>query len=148
MDAPYDDVFDAIVAHVNDNWDSDLAAIVFENEGDGAPDGEVAPWVQMVLETQLYGQETIGGGADDEQGGNRWDESGVLWFHVFVPRGTGSREARRIAKALANLFRGRTLLDDDLEFGDADLGAGDPGQENGNYYLTSVNIDWRRTEAQ
>lgn len=148
MDAPYDDVFDAIVAHINQNWDSSLAAIVYENEGDDAPAGDLAPWVQMVLDTSLYAQQSIGGGADDEPGGNRWDESGTLWFHVFIPRGSGSREARRLGKALANLFRGRLLLDDELEFGDADLGAGDPGQENGNYYLMSVNIDWRRTEAQ
>lgn len=155
--APYDDVFDAIQAYLGTaafadrpaiagEWDFALAPLVYENEGDGPPAGEVAPWVLVVLETQLYGQESIGGGQD--AGDNRWDERGTLWFHVFTPRGTGSREARRIAKALANMFRGRRLLDDDLEFGEADMGAGDPGAENGNYYLLSVSLDWRRTEAQ
>lgn len=150
-DAPYDDVFDAIQAHlgtadVPGEWDFNIAPLVYENETYESPGGDIKPWVKVVLETQLYGQQSIGGGTDPGQ--NRWDERGTLWFHVFTRRGTGSREARRIAKALANLFRGQTLLDDDLEFGDADLGAGDPGEENANYYLISVSQDWQRVEAQ
>jgi hypothetical protein len=155
IETPYDDVYDAIVEYVGDGtpekpgvWDHALAPIVLENQGDGAPAGDVAAWVEMVVDTSLYAQESIGGGADDEAGGNRWDEDGTLWFHVFIARGIGSREARRIAKGLANMFRGKTLLEGELEFGDADMGAGDPGQENGNYYLVSVSITWRRTEAQ
>lgn len=155
--APYDDVFDAIQTYLGANafadrpaisgvWDFALAPLVYENEGDGAPSGDVAAWVLVVLDTALYGQQTIGGGQD--AGDNRWDESGTLWFHVMTPKGTGSREARRIGKALANLFRGQRLLDDELLFGDADMGAGDPGAENGNYYLLSVSLDWLRTEAQ
>lgn len=148
--APYDDVFDAIQAYLGKSdapgeWDFGLAPLVYENESDDPPSGDVRPWVSVVLDTQLYGQETIGGGVDP--GENRWDEDGTLWFHVMVPRGGGSRDARRIAKALANMFRGKTLLDGDLEFGNADMGAGDPGKENGNYYLLSVSLDWRRMEA-
>ena len=100
------------------------------------------------LDTSLYGQQSIGGGESNGPGGNRWDETGTLWFHVFIAKGVGAREARRLGKALANLFRGTALLEGDLEFGDADLGSGDPGQENGNYYLLSVSISWQRTEAQ
>lgn len=149
--APFDDVFDAIqtclgTSQVAGEWDQTLAPLVYENETDGPPTGEVSAWVLIVLDTELYGQETIGGGQD--AGDNRWDERGTLWFHVFTPRGTGSRDARRIAKALANMFRGRRLLNDDLEFGDADMGAGDPGAENGNYYLLSVSLDWRRIDSQ
>ncbi len=146
--APYDDVYDAIKAHLDANWDAGLAPIIFENEGGGSPVGETGAWVQMALDTSLYGQQSIGGGENNGPGGNRWDETGTLWFHVFIAKGVGSREARRLGKALANLFRGTALLDGDLEFGDADLGSGDPGQENGNYYLLSVSISWQRTEAQ
>lgn len=148
VSAPYDDVFDAIEAYLKDpviGWDTSIAPLVFENEGDGAPAGEIKPWVLVILETTLYAQQSIGGGLD--QALNRWDEDGALWFHVFTPRGSNSREARRIAKGLANMFRGKTLLFNALEFMDADMSAGDPGKENGNYYLLSVNIDWRRTEA-
>lgn len=154
VSAPYDPVFDAIQGYlgytdisngswVSGEWDPALAVLLYENEGDGPPAGEVSSWVQIVLDTHLYGQESIGAGTQAE---NRWDEDGTLWFHVFTPKGTGSREPRRLGKALANLFRG-TVLAGGLEFGDADMGAGDPGKENGNYYLLSVSIDWRVTDA-
>lgn len=154
---PNDPVFDAIQAYlgytdittqnwVSGIWDPALAPLIYENESDGPPSGELKAWVLVVLDAALYGQQSIGGG--QEAGDNRWDENGTLWFHIFTPKGTGSREARRLGKALANLFRGNRLLDDALEFGDADMGAGDPGQENGNYYLMSVSIEWRLTEAE
>ncbi|NEV75468.1 hypothetical protein DYI24_00030 [Rhodopseudomonas sp. BR0C11] len=146
MDAPYDDVYDAIKEHLDNNWDSTLASIYFENdykndEPDDAPD----VWVLVVLDTNLYAQQSIGGG--DDAADNRWDEDGTLWFHVFVPRGIGSRESRRIAKALANLFRGVKLLDGELEFLDADLGSR-AARGTANVYATAVSIDWRRPEAQ
>lgn len=152
MPLPYDPVFDAIQTFLGTQsastgaWDFTVAPLVYENEGDGPPTGDVSNWVQVTLESDLYGQQSIGGGQG--QGGNRWDEEGSLWFHIFVPRGTQSREARRIAKGLANLFRGRLLLNDSLEFLDAHMAAGDPGEENANYYLMSVNIDWRYSDAQ
>lgn len=157
MTLPYDPVFDAIRTYLGapalgtdpaivGAWDFSIAPLVYENEGDGPPAGEVAPWVAVILDTKMYGQESIGAGAD--QAGNRWDEDGTLWFHVFTPRGTGSRDARRIAKGLANMFRGKLLLGNQLEFMNADMGAGDPGAENGNYYLLSVSLDWRLIDAQ
>lgn len=154
--APYDDVFDAIQAYLGytnnvgvwipGQWDTSLAPLVYENESDGPPAGDLSPWVLVVLDTSLYGQESIGGGQGPTD--NRWDEGGTLWFHVLTPRGKQTREARRIAKALANMFRGHRLLDDALEFGDANMGSGDPGRENGNYYLLSVSLGWRRIDAQ
>jgi len=157
MVLPYDPVFDAIREFlgyrdpetgglVAGNWDFSLAPLVYENESDGPPSGEVSNWVLITLNSALYGQESIGAGIDQAE--NRWDEDGKLWFHVFTPRGTGSRESRRIAKGLANMFRGATMLNGRLEFMDADMGAGDPGAENANYYLTSVSIDWRVTDAE
>ncbi|WP_454629532.1 phage tail terminator-like protein [Bradyrhizobium cenepequi] len=157
MALPYDPVFDAIREFlgyadpetgelVTGAWDFSLAPLVYENDGDGPPSGEVSNWVLVVLTSALYGQQSIGAGED--QAGNRWDEDGALWFHVFTPRGTGSREARRIAKGLANMFRGATMLNGRLEFMDADMGAGDPGAENANYYLISVSIDWRVIDAE
>lgn len=147
---PDDPVFDAIVSLLGKAgapgvWDFANAKLVYENETDGAPSGKPAPWVLVLLESTLYGQQSVGSGADIDE--NRWDEDGRLWFHVFVPRGTGIRTSRNIAKALAQIFRGRTLLNGQLEFLDADLGAGDPGRENGNYHLTTVGIDWRVIDA-
>src|SRR5262249_17732192 len=138
MPLPYDDVYDAIVAYVGNGttpgaWDYSVAPLYFENTIQGPPPGAVAPWVPVMLDSQQYSQQSLGGGQGAD--GTRWDESGRIWFHVFTPRGTGSRDARRIAKGLANLFRGTTLLSGNLNFGDADMGAGDPGSQNANYYL-------------
>lgn len=158
MPLPYDPVFDAIRNYlgyvdittrslVPGAWDFTVAPLVYENEGDGPPAGPLAPWVLVVLDSHMYGLETIGAddGADNQ---NRADEDGLLWFHIFTPKGTGSREARRIAKGLSNLFRARRLLSDEgLEFMDSDMGAGEPGRERGNYYLMSVSIEWLWTEA-
>lgn len=153
IEAPYDEVYDAIVHYLGDGsvenpgqWNHDLAKLYYENTLFGPPPGDIAAWVKVVLDTEMYDQESIG--ADDgETNENRWDESGTVWFHVFTARGISSREARRIGKALANAFRGKRFLDDTLHFRGADLGAGDPGEENAGYYLLSVSIEWYREEA-
>lgn len=152
MPLPYDPVFDAIQAYLGETassggaWDWTVAPLVYENTGNGEPAGEVQGWIAVILDAALYSQQSIGAGID--QAGNRWDEEGTLWFHIFMPRDVGSREARRVAKGLANLFRGKTLINGQLEFLDADLGAGDPGAENANYFLMSVSIGWRYVDAQ
>ncbi|MCP1852797.1 MULTISPECIES: phage tail terminator-like protein [unclassified Bradyrhizobium] len=157
MDLPNDEVYDAIRAllgyvdietgeKVDGQWDFAVAPLVYENEGDSAPSGEISPWVLVMLVSTFYGQESIGGG--EGAGDNRWDEEGTLWFHVFTPRNTGAGQARRIAKGLVRMFRGLTLLEDRLEFLAADLASGDPGAENANYYLMSASIAWGLTEAE
>lgn len=154
LNPPYDPVLDAIIDYLGDgtpehpgNWDHDLAPLVYENKSEGAPKGEPQVWVLVLLESDLYGQQTIGGGED--AGDNRWDEEGTLWLHVYTPRNSGTRESRRIGKALANMFRGNnTLVGGRLEFMDAHLGLGDPGRENGKYHLNSISIDWRLVEAE
>ena len=151
MALPDDEAFDAIhdflvgTPDLDAAWDPAYAPLIFENEGDDAPAGPPAPWVAVIVDTNIYGQQSIGAGPD--QASNRWDEDGTVWFHVFVPRGTKSREARKIAKGLVNLFRGRTLLDERLEFGDANMGDGDPARENAGYYLLSASLEWRFIEA-
>lgn len=152
MPLPYDPVFDAIQAYLGATsgtgaWDYSVAPLLYENDGDAEPVGDVANWVAVLIDSELYGQQSIGAGID--QAGNRWDEEGTLWFHVFVPRGTKSREARRIARGLANMFRGKNnLIGGNLEFLDASMSSGDPGRENANYFLMSVSIGWRYIDAQ
>jgi len=106
--------------------------------------GEPAPWVMVEMTGTLYAQQSLGASV---QADNRWDEEGQLWLHVFVPTGTGGREARRIARLLADLFRGTTLLGDSLEFLDAQIGMGEAGDETGSWYRVSVEIDWRHMDA-
>jgi hypothetical protein len=137
-----DEVFDAIRAHIEANWDLAACPVSWPNEEMNEPQG---PWVKFEISGNSYGQQSIGMG---EQAENRWDEDGLIWFHVMVPRGRGFSQGRGAAKALADLFRGRRLLDDEnLEFLDASIGPGGDGDEEGNWYRVSVSIEWRNWEA-
>lgn len=115
----------------------------FENENFDKPDPP-SPWIAVALTGVLYGQESLGASV---QAANRWDESGHLWLPVFVPIGTGSSRARHLAKLLADIFRGLTMLNDNLEFRDAFIGEGGPAAESGNWYELPLVIEWRRVEA-
>lgn len=115
----------------------------FENENFDKPDPP-APWIAVALTGVLYGQQSLGASL---QADNRWDESGHLWLPVFVPTGTGSSRARQVAKLLADIFRGLTLLSNSLEFRDAFIGEGGPAAESGNWYELPLVIEWRRVDA-
>ncbi len=141
-----DVVFDAIKTYLTDNWSS--SPLQWENEvainTNDPVTGTPAPWVMPEMTGTLYGQESIGA---ETQATNRWDEEGQLWLHVFVPVGTGGHTARHLAKSLADLFRGTTLLSGNLEFLDAQIGMGEPGSEDGTWFRVSLKIDWRHIEA-
>ncbi len=143
-----DIVYDATKAHLAAQWGT-TTPIEWENGGE--PDDlpfvrpePPAPYVMMEMTGTLYGQQSIGAG---DQADNRWDEEGILWLHVMVPTGSGSSTARRYGKRLADIFRGTHLLDDSLSFGDARIGVGEAGDDDGNWYRISVDIEWRRMEA-
>ena len=133
------EVYSAIKAHLAASWAT--TPIAYENENFNKPDGA---WIMLEVAGTLYVQQTIGAGYGQE---NRWDEEGILYLHVLVPTGTGSVNARTYAKSLANLFRGTTLLRDNLEFMDASIGMGDLADEEGNYWRITVSVDWRFIEA-
>lgn len=113
----------------------------FENENFEKPDTE---WISVALTGVLYGQQSIGASL---QADNRWDERGHLWLPVMVPVGSGGSRARQIAKLLADIFRGRTMLSGSLEFLDTFIGEGSPSAEEGNWFELPVAIEWRRVEA-
>lgn len=136
-------VFDAIRTFLdgtggNGSWTT--TPIRWENE----PYDPTAAFVDVEMTGTAYGQESIGAVT---QAANRWDEEGVLWLHVLVPINTGGSLARTYAKELADLFRGRLLLNDSLEFRDAFIGRGQTGFEDGAFYRVSVYINWRRMDA-
>lgn len=135
-----DEVFDAIRAYLEPRWTH--CPIAWPNEPFGNADGEA--FVAVELHSTSYGQQSIGA---VEQADNRWDEDGTLWFHITVPRNSGFSPSRGAARALANLFRGTTLLNDRLEFGDAVLGHGQDANQEGTKFVTSVSIEWRLMEA-
>jgi|SRR5215217_7119763 len=138
-------VYDAVRTYLTAQWSA--CPIAFENEPFERPmdeNGVPLPWIAMEMMGTVYGQQSIGARTQAE---NRWDEEGQLWLHVFVASGTGSSLVRGYAKQLADLFRGTLLLSDTLEFGDASLGMGEPGDDEGAYFRVSVSVTWSRMEA-
>lgn len=122
-----------------------VPTICFENADNFTPPNPPADWVKMWVTGVLFGQESIGA---NTQAGNEWDESGRLYLCVFSPVGAGAVRSHGLAKQLAVLFRGLSLMNSSLEFMDAFIGEGgksDP--DDGNWYQRIVIIDWRRTEA-
>jgi len=146
-----DAVYDAIKAHLStagnvavlaDATTGIVPPFRFENETFDKPDG--APWIALSLSGVVYGQESIGAAT---QATNRWDETGNLWLSVYTPVGSGASRARQIAKLLADIFRGLTLINGDLEFLDTFIGSGGPADEEGNWFELPVVIEWRRVES-
>jgi hypothetical protein len=127
-------------------WTDTPVALENENadqSGNPVPPNPLRTFVEVEIIGTLYSQESLGAGNARD---NRWDEAGTLFLNVLAPAGTGTRDARRIVKRLADLFRGRAdLLDGDLEFRDAVMGLGRNGEgPDGNWFLIPVSIDWRR----
>lgn len=139
-------VYRAIRDYMTANWNSATASLAWENEQFSTPTstGKPTPWVAVEMTGTLYGQQSIGAYPQSQ---NRWDEEGTLWMHVFVRSNTGSETARTICRSLADLFRGTTLLSGKLEFLDAQIGMGEPGDDEGNYFRISVSVDWRYIDA-
>lgn len=136
-----DVVYGAIKDYLTTAWTA--CPIAWENETFVKPN-PLAPWVLFEITGTMYDQESIGEGV---QADNRWDMEGIIWLHVMVPRNSGSIVARQYAKALADLFRGKQLLADSLEFLECKIGEGAPGEESGTWYRVSTSVDWRRWDA-
>lgn len=132
-----DPIYDAIRAHLTANWTAtDLQFPNEEYESIGP-----TPWVKVEIHGTDYSQMSIG---ESVQANNRWDQEGMLWLYLAIHRGTGLTQGRGAAKALANLFRGQSFLGGSLEFMDAAIGIGAPGDEEGPWYIIPVSIEWRR----
>jgi hypothetical protein len=126
-----DAVFTAIRTFLEANWSA--TPLAWPNEHFDPP--KQAAWVAVEVEGDLLNQIEIGA-----PGQNAWREEGALLLHVFVPVGTGSLVARQHAKALANLFRGVTT--GFVVFGNASIGVGGPGDEDGLWWELPVSIGW------
>lgn len=113
----------------------------WENENFQKPESP-NHWISVHFVGSTYGQQTIGA---ETQEANRWDEEGTAAVFVMAPQGLGAREARRLARVMANLFRGQRLgAGDELELFDATIGEGETiNNEDGNWWRLRVAIDWR-----
>jgi hypothetical protein len=133
------DTFDPIETYLKAQWTETL--LVFENEDYTLPD-DPAPWLLVEVFGSFYDQASIGGGEEVEA--NLWREAGQLYGHVLIPSGTGSRAGRVLAQQFVNLFRGQEL--GPIRFLGASIGAGAPGDRDGNYFRVTATIDWERDE--
>jgi hypothetical protein len=131
-------VYDAIRAFLEAQFTT--TPLIFENEGMPSTD----TWTLIEFASVSYTQESIG---SRTQATNRFDEEGSFFAHVMVRIGTGVRSALSTGFAIADLFRGLTLLNGALEFTDVVVGYGGPDDE-GNWYRVSVNIGWRNMDSR
>jgi hypothetical protein len=114
--------------------------VVYENERFPLANSPAA-FVFVEVFGTIYEQASIGA---EPQASNKWREEGVLLMHVLVPNGTGTDAARTLAKQIANIFRGQEIAG--VIFRDASIGAGEPGDQDGNYFRMTVRVDWQRDE--
>lgn len=74
-------------------------------------------------------------------GANVWQEEGTLYVNVMAPAGTGSDDARTLAKNVANVFR--NLGPRNVVYLGASIGTGVIEELNGKWWCLPVSIDWR-----
>jgi hypothetical protein len=139
-------VYQAIKTLLDAEWT--LTPIAYENT-DTDKDGAALPpspqriFVEVELTGTSYEMQSMG---ENPIAQNRWDEEGILYLNVNVPKGKGALAGRTIAKQLVDIFRGRQLLSDALQFGDAGIGQGQPAQLAGNWWMIPAWVCWRMVD--
>lgn len=131
----------AIRTYLEANWPEAGVPLAWENEGLVTSE-PLKPWVFIEIFGREYLQTSIGSGDPSLE---RWMEDGSINGHVMVPLGTGATEASRIATIFIRLLRG-VKLPNGTEFGEAAIGAGDPGDERGKYWRLTATMDWERRD--
>lgn len=71
-----------------------------------------------------------------------WEAGGLIWCHVMVPNNSGYQAAFQMQDQLAALFRD-TGATQNVVFDQIRDDPGDYGGQNGNYWRSSVSVDWR-----
>jgi len=105
--------------------------VCWPNEAFHQPNGET--WIAVDMSGGLSEPLELGGGV--------WQERGRLWMHCFAPTGTGTADLRALAKAAADLFRG--LPSGPVVYESAEIGMGEPGDDDGRYWRISVSVEYR-----
>ena len=135
----------AQLAYIDPNTSAEITPpIRFENETFNKPNPP-APWIAVETFGILSGQESIGASV---QADNRWDETGYFGIKVLVASGTGTDLARQIAHDIRlGIFRGLLLMNDELEFLEANESEGGTSEEEGNWFEIPITIKYRHVEA-
>lgn len=131
-----DTAYASIRAYLEANWTS--TPLVFENEN-WPTDGQ--PFVLVEIFGNFYDQASIG---VEPASDNLWREIGQTFISVMTEAGSGSYLARTYAKQLVDLFRGND--DAGVRPRGMSIGAGEPGENDGNYYRMTAVIDWERDD--
>lgn len=134
-----DAAFTTIEARLRSLWSA--CPLVFENEDWPTPD-EPAHFLLVEVAGDVFDQASIGGGTAVND--NLWREEGQIIGHVMTRRGIGSTTARQLAKQFVDLFRGLDV--DGIRFRGASIGAGETGDNDGNYWRMTALLDWERDE--
>lgn len=113
----------------------DAAPVVWPNEGSEADSS--MPWVYIDVSGSLIRRIELGIGA--------YEESGVIWCHVYVPIGTGTTPARAIVKALSRLFL--LARDSPLTFGEQSSAQGEPGDDDGMLWRQTMTVNYSYQET-
>jgi hypothetical protein len=128
MSLNWSDIFDLLRALLDSEWS--VCPVSFQNEDFSPPFN--APWIYAeILPIE-------GGGSDFNSPGLRVASGlGLIALHVFVPTGTGTRDAFDLADQLAALLRFRTLSTG-VETAVASVGGGTSSDDEGNWFRVSV----------
>ena len=138
---PAVEIYDAIVDLLAPSWSA--TSVVYENQTQPPASAEgahgLSPWMLVEIEGRSMRQMTMGAGTKPD---NLWEEQGTILFHIHVPAGSGSRDARVLADSLADLFQATEDIGR-IQFHDMSVGAGEVGQDNGKWWSMTVTVDWR-----
>lgn len=132
-------VYQAVRTFLEDNWDTDKAALTWENEPFQPPSGE--PWIFVEMDDSDYEQMSLGSGAPALE---LWRETGAVLFRVNVPINSGVVKAGELISDLRALMRGVYLPDNTIftSMPTAGRGAGD----DGNWYGFFLRVLWTRDD--
>jgi len=136
------EAYDAIETRLKAAWLATAAwsdiALVFENEPFKTEDSPKLFVYVEIFGDELF-QESVGA-----PGNNLFQETGIAYVHVMVPKDTGTRKARSMAKAIANLFREQNT--DGVMIDRMAIGNGDPGRDFPRYWAMTLSLNWYRRE--
>lgn len=128
--------FEAVKAYLIANWND--TPLVFENDKSQLP-AQAAAFVYVEVFGNSFSQQSIG-----DPGRNVWRERGQIMLHIMTKRGAGSREARVLADNMAALFR--EAGPESFDITEMSLGAGEPGEGDGNYWRYSLVVPFERDD--
>jgi hypothetical protein len=108
--------------------------VVWPNEH--SPTDSSLPWVYIDVTGVATRRIELGIGA--------YEETGLIWLHIYVPVGTGTLEARTIARTLSRIFL--LARDSPVRFGHQSAAQGSPGDDDGVLWRQTMTVEYSYQE--